>query len=202
METDLINTLLLGLGLGLLHAFDSDHLLAVSVLSNERPGLRRCLNYSARWALGHGTVLMLAGAAVLGLHASMPASLSTAAEWLVGVLLIALGGHALWRQLRPGATRRGDQPTAPLLVGMVHGLAGSAPVLALLTGLSLQSWSSALLYLLLFSVGVLTSMTAFGLGLGNLQQWLAQRHQQLLQWCRMGIACSAIGLGVVWLGTN
>ena len=53
---------------------------------------------------------------------------------------------------------------APILVGMMHGLAGSAPALALVPVVAHGQLWMALTYLVLFSVGVLLAMLVFGLG--------------------------------------
>ena len=58
---------------------------------------------------------------------------------------------------------------------------------------------SAMLYLVLFSVGVMLSMLVFGLGLANVQQWLIQRYQRIFHISRYSLALSSIGLGSYWL---
>ena len=61
MAIEMFSLLLTGLGLGLLHALDADHVMAVSALSNRKPSLQRTLKFSANWAIGHGSVLIMLG---------------------------------------------------------------------------------------------------------------------------------------------
>ena len=75
MLTQTPTLLAMGFGLGLLHALDPDHVLAVANLNDARAGRRGSLAFSARWALGHGAALMdrretamVSGGVVLGGH--------------------------------------------------------------------------------------------------------------------------------------
>ncbi len=86
-----------GFTLGLMHAFDADHVMAVSALSSRKPGFLRTLKFSANWALGHGGVLMLAGLLLFGLGLHIPEQLQYMAEASVGVMLIGLGLVCFWR---------------------------------------------------------------------------------------------------------
>jgi sulfite exporter TauE/SafE len=88
---------------------------------------------------------------------------------------------------------------APVMVGMLHGLAGSAPALALVPAVAQGQLFLAMLYLLLFSVGVMLSMLVFGSGLGSLQQYLQHKHVRLFMFSRYLVATAAILLGGFWL---
>lgn len=224
--------LFIALSLGLMHALDADHVMAISALSNEKPGVRRTLNFSAHWALGHGGVLLLSGALLFGLGVAIPESFQQFAESSVGVLLVALGLACFWqlhketclatrgvihsdmtsvmnrsvetRTYRPWLNHghKGDTDrflAKPVLVGVLHGVAGSAPALAIIPALAEGQLSFAMSYLLLFSVGVMVSMMCFGLGLAYFQGFLAQRHAFLYYWSRRAVAMSAILLGGFWL---
>src|SRR3989441_5426399 len=91
-----------GLGLlpGLRHAFEPDHLAAVSTLATRQGRLRDACRLGLAWALGHtvslGAVALLIIAG--GLH--LPARLAPAADLLVALLLIVLGGTVIWRHAR------------------------------------------------------------------------------------------------------
>ena len=220
MSFEIVPLLVLGFGLGLMHALDADHVMAVSNLSNQRPGLARTLRFSAHWALGHGAVLLLSGALLFSLGWALPQALQRAAEVSVGVLLIALGLLCFWQfrqeKIRLVEHRHGDlvhthlalgqdnehanngQHT-PVLVGVLHGLAGSAPALALVPAVGQGQLSVALVYLLIFSVGVMLSMLLFGLGFGFMQKTLQQRYQQLFCYSRRLIAATSIAIGSYWL---
>ena len=97
MIGELAVLILLGFSLGLVHAFDADHVMAVSVLSNTRPGLRKTLRHCAHWALGHGFILISAGLLLFGLGIAIPESLVWLAEVSVGVFLIGMGLFCFWR---------------------------------------------------------------------------------------------------------
>ena len=223
--TELSLLIWLGFSLGLVHALDADHVMAVSVLSNTKPGLARMLQQCAHWALGHGLVLLVAGLLLFGFGVVVPEPLIWLAELLVGVFLIAMGFYCFWRFKRerivliehchdevmhrhwqiegdhghtqmPSDARSGH---APVLVGMLHGLAGSAPALALIPVVAQGRVWSAAGYLLVFSIGVMLSMFAFGLGFGRLQQWLGQRSAVLLNRSRHLIALTSVTVGGYWL---
>lgn len=218
-----------GLSLGLIHALDADHVMAVSALSAKKPGIKRTIRYSLNWALGHGGVLLLSGLLLFGLGLHLPESLLHLAEASVGVLLIGIGLMCFWRfsqqkvKLTPHrhgelmhthlhVDGHGQEKTsadtetltaqdkhAPVMVGVLHGLAGSAPALALVPVVSQGQFGMALMYLLVFSFGVAVAMVAFGLGLGTLQRKLQHLNQTLFQASRYLIASGSVVLGGYWL---
>lgn len=222
---ELTTLILLGFSLGLVHALDADHVMAVSVLSNDKPGFARTLRHCANWALGHGLVLLTAGMLLFGLGVAIPRELIWLAEVLVGIFLIGMGLYCIWRFRRErivlvehrhgDVTHRhwqieGDQAHAraaadgrgghaPVLVGMLHGLAGSAPALALIPVVAQGQAAAALGYLLLFSIGVMLAMLAFGLGFGKLQQWLSRHSVSLMNRSRHLIALTSMAVGGYWL---
>ncbi|MDO8705518.1 MAG: hypothetical protein Q7J84_11285 [Sulfuricaulis sp.] len=130
MENGLLTLLSLGLGLGLLHALDADHILAVSGSIGAHPGHAAGRRFCLRWMAGHGLVLLPIGAAVLWLGMVLPAAFNTYAEGLVGLALLVI---------------------AAVLIGVLHGAAGSAPLLALLprarAGLAVGAWGWGLVFL-------------------------------------------------------
>jgi sulfite exporter TauE/SafE len=221
-----------GFTLGLIHAFDADHVMAVSALSSRKPGFLRTLKFSANWALGHGGVLMFAGALLFGLGLHIPEQLQYMAEASVGVMLIGLGLVCFWRfrqqHLRlqththvhshgevvhthwhledhtenatenSSASNSSDKH-APVMVGMLHGLAGSAPALALVPAVAQGQLWVAMMYLLLFSGGVMLSMLVFGSGLGSLQNQLQRKSARLFAVSRYFVATASVCLGGFWL---
>jgi len=230
-EPTLIALLSAGFGLGLLHAFDADHIMAVSSLSSRqdkiRPlvSLRKTLTFCLHWAAGHGLVLLLLSLLVFGLGISIPESLAHWAERLVGVLLIVLGvwiivqifrtrlqlqvhQHGTMTHMhltRPNSDKtaaKAEHDHTPVLVGITHGIAGSAPVLALVTLQAGDKLHLAISYVLLFSLGVACSMFCFGLALSRLQHWLQHYSQRLLNYCRFTLGLGAIGLGGLWISQS
>ncbi len=230
-------TLALAFGLGLLHALDADHVMAVSGLASGRPGWRSCVAFCRRWAIGHGLTLLLIAAAVYLFSLAIPEPLSHTAESLVGLMLVVIGGWAIWSLLRQRFTfsfhrhgaqiahshwhrhdhvesdtplRHSDESTvatdrarlhrlaerhSPVLVGMLHGVAGSAPLLVLIPLSRFDSVSHALGYVLLFSVGVVISMLVFGGLMGGAYQTLNRLGQRVVDGVRALVAMSAVGFG-------
>ncbi len=210
-NTASLSSLALGFSLGCIHAFDIDHVMAVSVMANSETNLNKCLRYSSRWALGHGAVLVVLGVLLFALGFKLPEGVAYAAEKMIGVLLILFGGLLIFQLARYQglqnyfhhhehtktiATARGT----PFSVGIIHGMAGNAPVLAMLPALAQSNIFAALAYLLLFSIGLLTSMTLFGFCFGHLQRWLRHHNEQLLDISAGVIGLSSVAVGAVWLG--
>lgn len=86
----------------------------------------------------------------------------------------------------------------PVMVGALHGLAGSAPALALVPVINDMALLSALLYVLVFSCSVLLGMVVFGLGLGSVQSYLAQRHSNLFDLFRQALGAATVVFGALW----
>jgi nickel/cobalt exporter len=229
MTIEMFSLLLMGLGLGLLHALDADHVMAVSALSNRKPSLRRTLKFSANWAIGHGSVLILLGLLFFGLGIALPESIQKLAESSVGVLLIGLGLACFWQfhkenvvlnkhthehsngsiehthlhvhdhDKKVESSEQVKEAHTPVMVGILHGLAGSAPALALIPAMMQTSLLEAMGYLVLFSAGVLFSMVTFGLSFGFVQKKLQQKSIKVFNWSRKVIATAAVGIGFYWL---
>ncbi len=221
-----LGVLALAFGFGLLHALDADHLLTVCGLStlpdNKQTRMQRGwsrLRACGHWALGHGLTLLAAGALVLIAGIALPPWLGHYAEAGIGFILIGLGVAALIRLRRSDAHlhfHRHDQglphlhwhthvqgPThrhghGAVLVGILHGTAGSAGVLALVpVATSNDAWLG-IAYLLSFAVGVLVAMLIFGGALGGLVARLANRPAALTT-LRALLAVGTIGFGSYWL---
>ncbi len=147
--------LFLGLALGLRHALDADHLVAIGTLVPREHRLRGALRTGALWGLGHLVTILGLGVAIVAFGVHLDERVNWALEMLVALMLIALGCSSLRRgherrQARVGAWR-------PVLVGVVHGLAGSAS-LALLALATIRQPVVALAYLALFGVGTVVGM--------------------------------------------
>lgn len=145
--------LALGFALGLRHAMDADHIAAVSTISTGARSTWRAALLGASWGAGHSISVLLVGGALVILRLPMPARLALALEFLVAIMLVGLGLRSLMAR-----REQGEVPaTRPLLIGLVHGLAGSA-VLAILLLSSASSAFAATAYLLCFSVGTIAGM--------------------------------------------
>ena len=223
MEFNLIFSILtLGFGLGLLHALDADHIMAISSMASGHNNgqstwsVKRMVGFCARWAIGHATVLLALAALFIFAKFELPAIVPQLAEKLIGILLISLGCWILWtlwqhkitldthshdhithtHLSQPGKQHKNHQP---VLVGITHGLAGSAPVLAIIPALETSNAWLGLCYVGLFSLGVLTTMLVFGCFLGKLQHWISSWGQRLFQISRVIVAFTSIAFGSFWL---
>ena len=87
--------LVLGLLLGIRHAFDADHLVAVTTIVSEYRNPLRAIWIGVSWGLGHTTTLFLAGGILLLLNLQIPERLALFFEFLVGIMLIVLGIQTL-----------------------------------------------------------------------------------------------------------
>lgn len=221
------SVLTLGFGLGLLHALDADHIMAISSMAsgqNNGPNAQqqsvwstsRMIGFCARWAVGHAAVLLALATLFIFAKFELPTIVPWLAEKFIGILLISLGCWVLWTLWRHKITLETHsheniththlaQPSQkhnnhqPVLVGIVHGLAGSAPVLAIIPALETNNAWFGLAYVGLFSLGVLTTMLVFGCFLGKLQRWLSNWGQRLFQISRVCVAFTSIGFGSFWL---
>ena len=205
-----------GLGLGMLHALDPDHVLAVANLDDPRAGRRAGLRLCGHWALGHGAVLCAIGGLVLLAGMAVPVTLSFWAERLVGIVLVLLGVGTLWTLAAGEAPlrihRHGEAGThlhlaglpahhgrRALLVGALHGTAGSAALLALAPlALAANPWLG-MGYLVAFGTGVMAAMLAAG---GLLGAGLARLRSRAAVFAgtRALLAPAAMALGVYLLG--
>jgi hypothetical protein len=180
------SALAFGFVLGLKHAVEVDHLAAVSTIVSERKSMLGSLLVGGLWGVGHTISLLIAGIVIIVLHIEISARMALALEFCVGLMLIALGAHALRKLARgghlhlhahqhggrahvhphihDGATEtdphahHGFRPSMrPLLVGMVHGLAGSAALMLLVLA-TISSPLVGLLYILVFGIGSIGGM--------------------------------------------
>jgi len=196
LETNLLTFLGVGFVLGLRHALDADHLAAVSTVLAERPSIRASGLVGLWWGLGHTLTLMLVGAVVLVSGVQIPEPLAVLAECGVGALLVFLGGALavkLYRErwhvhshLHDGEPhvhlhshqRQDDHAHAhwtarslrPLLIGMAHGVAGSAALMLVILS-NTSGIGQGLLYIAVFGIGSILGMIAIGLTLSLPVLW-------------------------------
>lgn len=150
---------LLGFLLGLRHATDADHVVAVTTIVARERTLRRAAWIGALWGIGHTFTVFVVGGTIVAFRLVIPPRLGLMLEFGVAIMLILLG----FSNLRADTPARGHGHThefdhrRPLIIGTVHGLAGSAAVAILvLTAIPDTGW--ALAYLLVFGVGTIVGM--------------------------------------------
>ncbi len=183
---------ILGLGflLGMQHALEADHIAAVSSIAARRSNVADIVKHGLTWGIGHTLTLFTFAGAALVLGRAVPETLARPIEFAVGVMLVGLGAHVLWRLWRDRVHfhkhHHGDGTvhvhvhshageTTPhsgalhthehgfrwrtLLVGLMHGMAGSAALLVL-TVSQASSVAIGLGYVALFGLGSMIGMGA------------------------------------------
>jgi len=179
-----VTVILLGLFLGMRHSTDPDHVVAVSTIVSRQKSIRSSAMIGLLWGLGHTLTIFLVGSAIIIFGVVIPPRLGLSMEFFVALMLILLGvlnltGVLRWITQRLTPMKRipaTSQPASierfvdrtignlglyqtirPLVVGLVHGLAGSAAVaLLVLSTIKSPLWSTA--YLLVFGFGTMLGM--------------------------------------------
>ena len=220
---ELLTTSSLGSLLGMRHALEPDHLAAVSTLvTGERDGRSayRAALLGACWGLGHTASLIVAGTALVVLRASMPPRATDLFEFFVALMLIGLGLRAIYLAARQGpagpvhAHHHGrvvhTHPGAPahihigvwtlarrpLLVGAVHGLAGSGALTALVLA-TLSTTAARITYMMLFGLGSTIGMAVLSGVLG----WplaRAGQHQSVARGLSFVVGLGSLALGLYY----
>lgn len=210
----------LGLALGARHAFEPDHLAAVSTLMAERPRPRQAALQGALWGLGHTAALVAVGVALILARAELAPAVERGLELAVAIMLIGLGVRGVRAALRDG----GDGPLhvhahggrahahhgptghvhvgghalalRPLLVGVLHGLAGSGALAALAMG-EVASSPAAIGYVVAFGLGSIAGMTAVA-ALAAVSLARLTVSPRALRRLRVGSGAAAIVVGLAW----
>jgi len=249
--------LAVGFFLGMRHATDPDHVIAVTtIVSNQHNSMRAAL-IGAFWGVGHTLTILLVGTAIILFNIVIPVRLGLSMELSVAVMLIVLGLINIAAFLRPIAIssiqEQNDKETSPgavahsythshahshagivhshphthspdidapapeqrslpqldrafekvaayrylrpLIVGIVHGLAGSAAV-ALLVLATIRDPRSAIAYLLVFGVGTIAGMMLITVGIASTFKLVANRQQNLSRTLAMASGVLSIVFGV------
>ena len=144
-----------GLLFGVLHALDPDHVLAIATISARTPSMRRSVRIGAVWGLGHTLTILALGGTMVLCRAVISERARLLMEFTVALMLIALGVANLVsaRHLEPAI----PSPLRPFIIGMVHGMAGSA-ALALLVLATVRDHAAGLFYLLFYGAGTIAGM--------------------------------------------
>lgn len=189
---------LFGLVNGARHALEPDHLAAVSSLVAGERSARTTMRFGAFWGMGHALMLVAAGGALYLLERRLPDRVANAFELVVAAMLVALGARGIVRALRgaaPSATH--DRPSRlPFAVGLVHGLAGSGALTALVLS-KMPSSTSGLLFIALYAAGSIAGMAVLAGALGVPLARLAL-GRRAVSWM-VGISGAvSLAFGVVW----
>lgn len=209
----------LGLIVGARHAFEPDHLAAVSTLVSGSRSTRGAVGLGLLWGIGHTLSLLAVGVALVALDGVMPARLSVLFEGIVAAMLVVLGARAIIAGLR---NRTGDAGShrhgallhvhggandhvhvgarafawRPLTIGLVHGLAGSGALTALAFA-QLPSTAARILYMIMFGAGSIAGMAVATGVTGIALQRLAHgpRTRRVFALATGSLSCV---VGVLW----
>jgi predicted small integral membrane protein len=195
MLTALLTVLALGFLLGMRHATDADHVVAVTTIVSQQRSLARAARTGVLWGIGHTTTILLAGGAIVALKvrlAAIPPRIGLALEFGVAVMLVVLGLFAL----AGGDGRVADSTARPVTVGFVHGLAGSAAVATLPQVALIPNPYWALGYLAVFGVGTIAGMLLITVSIAAPSLMATRRVAGMNRSLRIasGMASIAVGL--------
>jgi len=186
--------LIFGLIMGVRHSFESDHIAAVCAMVSQKRKLRHAVLQGMLWGVGHTIALMVVGLALLLFATAIPSWLTSSFEILVGIVLIMLGAslisgfkigsffkpflrknfthsHPHFHELGISHTHehshdlKHSHSHKPFIIGIIHGLAGSG-VMVLFILTSIESFEIAILYLVIFGLGSIASMTGVSAVIG------------------------------------
>jgi high-affinity nickel permease len=220
-------TAALGIGfvLGLRHATDADHVVAVSTFVSREPNLVRSWLVGTFWGAGHTLSLVATGLATIVFKLTLPPGTEKTLEMIVALVLILLGGHAVLCSLGPVHLHRHEHGgrdhtplhvhvlgldrhthrhlfvlgSRPFLVGMLHGLAGSAALMLLVLA-SIPSPLAGVLYIAMFGLGSTAGMLVLSSAIA-LPFMLSAAHSDrasMVVRVLAGLASTALGIWLVW----
>jgi high-affinity nickel-transport protein len=151
----LLVTFVTSLLLGMRHATDPDHVIAVTTIVSSERSLSRAARIGALWGLGHTLTILIVGSAIILFKVAFSVRLGLSMEFTVAIMLIVLG---LLNLTTANAPMTRVSPARPVFIGIVHGLAGSAGAALLLVPL-IDDPRFAALYLIVFGLGTIVGMS-------------------------------------------
>lgn len=215
----------IGLILGLRHAFEPDHLAAVSTLATRESRLWPAARLGLAWGVGHTATIGVVALVIIALGIRLPESLWPAAELVVAALLILLGGVVVWRYARGRwhLHAHSHQPSVhshlhlhshaenagghdhthatadarrSLGFGIAHGLAGSGAVVALLLAAA-PGTAARVVYFASFGLGTIAGMLAVSLTLAAVVRAASERSRRWATVLHVGAAVGSVVAGLV-----
>ncbi|CEG28666.1 hypothetical protein [Bacillus sp. B-jedd] len=159
---------IMGIGflLGIKHALEPDHVIAVSTITNKHRSLRQSGFLGVFWGVGHTLTLMAVFLLLFFTKGSISAKWELSFELIVGIMLIILGFTAYRKRKNTDISLMSNSNKQFFLksmaIGQVHGLAGSAAMTLLALSMA-SSLNGALIYIGIFGVGTVLGMLLFTL---------------------------------------
>lgn len=243
---NLLSIVVIGFFLGMRHAADPDHVIAVSTIVTRQHSTRRAALIGMLWGLGHTATIFAVGTAIILCNIIIPTRLGLSMELSVGLMLILLGGWNLWEffsaasRTSRSSTRpifhfethshgdcfqadsgskspnlrahvphqslvspsdpslskvRNYQFLRPLIVGIVHGLAGSAAI-ALLILASIRNPAWGIAYLVIFGLGTILGMMLITLSIASTLRYAGNRFRRFNRNLAMASGFISVAFGV------
>lgn len=215
MTTNLLPLLVIGFLVGFRHAFEPDHLAAVTTLATRQGTLRDAARLGAAWGVGHTVAVGAVALLLIGLDWRLSPRVAAAAELLVASLLIGLGITVLVRFARRHRTELGAAHAAAhargvahaheppirdarrsLGFGLAHGMAGSGAVVALLLATA-ATRAAQTAYFAAFAAGTIIGMLAVSGAVAALSRLAATSGPRWAARLHLGSAAASIAVGVL-----
>lgn len=144
--------------IGLSHSMETDHVVAVGNLVRIRRSVREEAILGATWGLGHTCSVMIGAFSLSFVKNFIVFSGQFSFELFVGVMMVAIGIYRLIFLTRNEDQRSSSgNKTLFFNVGVIHGLAGSGSIAAMLAG-RVENQQEQILFLLLFGLGTIIGM--------------------------------------------
>jgi hypothetical protein len=188
----LLLTFITSLMLGMRHATDSDHVVAVTAIASTERSVAKAAWLGAVWGFGHTLTLLLVGGAIILFKIAFTPRLGLSMEFAVAVMLIVLGLLNLL-EIRPRAVSVNS--ARPFLVGIVHGLAGSAAAVLIIVPL-IPDPRWAAIYLVVFGLGTVVGMTLITLSIAAPSFLLASRMSGMQRSLRLASGAVSLVFGL------
>lgn len=180
VDVTLFSVLMLGFALGIRHAMEPDHMIAVSTIASQSKKLWHASLAGVFWGIGHTATLFVFGIVLIIMKNDIPEKWSMSLEFLVGIMLVYLGIASMLscRKNREHTHSYPVRKTASyhksLFIGFIHGLAGSGAMVLLTMSTVHTIWQGGL-YILIFGLGTVIGMLLFTTIIGIPFVWSAER---------------------------
>jgi high-affinity nickel permease len=208
-----------GLTLGCLHAFDVDHIAAVTVFVSKNPNPRHAAALGVRWGMGHTLTVFVLGVLSTALRFIIPPDVQSLAEILVGLLLVTIGVWVLWDLLKRCRvhihkhTHDGVEHMhfhsheyqsdhrhkhSLFFIGPAHGFAGTASLMVIVPLAVTTSLYVIAAYLVVFGIGTIITMGVLAYFMGKLVT--SVEKQNILWWVQATAGAVSLCVGILWIG--
>jgi hypothetical protein len=196
-----------GFILGIKHAFDLDHVAAVSTIISRTNAFKKSLIHGMAWGSGHTVTLLITGIILMAFKLTISEKMVLFFELLVGLMLILLGVKVMIKDSgqhffhnTPGLPHFPHQNGKPgirgaksFFVGIIHGLAGSAALMLLILS-SVKTILSGIAFILIFGLGSVLGMLFFS-GMISIPFLITLKNEFMNRGLQMFMGSISTGLG-------